>query len=99
MKHSRGAPYHRQTQGKIDRWHQTLKYRILLLKYFLTSDLEVQIEAFVDRYNRRRYHESLNIVTPPDVYFVRDKAILQQRERIKQKTLLARRLHHEHYAA
>ena len=87
MKHSRGAPYHRQTQGKIDRWHQTLKYRILLLKYFLTSDLEVQMETFVDRYNHRRYHESLNIVTPSDVYFVRDKAILQQRERIKQKTL------------
>ena len=99
MKHSRCAPYHRQTQGKIDRWHQTLKYRILLLKYFLTRDLEFQIETFVDRYNHRRYHESLNNVTPSDVYFVRDKAILQQRERIKQKTLLARRLHHEHYAA
>ena len=87
MKHLCGAPYHWQTQGKIDRWHQTLKNRILLLKYFVISDLEVQIEAFVDRYNHRRYHESLNIVTPSGVYFVRDKAILQQREKIKQKTL------------
>ena len=40
MKHSRGAPYHPQTQGKIERWHQTLKNRILLENYFLPGDLE-----------------------------------------------------------
>ena len=99
MKHSRGAPYHPQTQGKIERWHQTLKNRILLEHYFLPGDLEAQIEAFVDHYNHQRYHESLNNVTPSDVYFGRDKAILQQRERIKRKTLEARRLHHRQCAA
>lgn len=99
MKHSRGAPYHPQTQGKIERWHQTLKNRILLENYFLPGDLEAQIEAFVDHYNHQRYHESLNNVTPSDVYFGRDKAILHQRERIKRKTLEARRLHHRQRAA
>ena len=99
MKHSRGAPYHPQTQGKIERWHQTLKNRILLESYFLPGDLEAQIEAFVDHYNHQRYHESLNNVTPSDVYFGRDKAILKQRERIKRKTLEARRLHHRQRAA
>ena len=99
MKHSRGAPYHPQTQGKIERWHQTLKNRILLENYFLPGDLEAQIEAFVDHYNHQRYHESINNVTPADVYFGRDKAILQQRERIKRKTLEARRLHHRQHAA
>jgi len=99
MKHSRGAPYHPQTQGKIERWHQTLKNRILLENYFLPGDLEAQIEAFVDHYNHQRYHESLNNVTPADVYFGRDKVILQQRERIKRKTLEARRLHHRQRAA
>ena len=79
MKHSRGAPYHPQTQGKIERWHQTLKNSILLENYFLPGDFETQIEAFVDHYNHQRYHESLNNVTPADVYFGRDKAILQQR--------------------
>ena len=69
MKHSRGAPYHPQTQGKIERWHQTLKNRILLEHYFLPGDLKAQIEAFVDHYNHQRYHESLNNVTPSDVYF------------------------------
>jgi transposase InsO family protein len=99
MKHSRGAPYHPQTQGKIERWHQTLKNRILLENYFLPGDLEAQIEAFVDHYNHQRYHESLNNVTPADVYFGRDKTILQQRERIKRKTLETRRLHHRQRVA
>ena len=99
MKHSRDAPYHPQTQGKIERWHQTLKNRILLEHYFLPGDLEAQIEAFVDHYNHQRYHESLNNVTPSDVYFGRDKAILKQRERIKRKTLETRRLHHRQRAA
>jgi len=51
----------------------------LLENYFLPGDLEAQIEAFIDHYNHQRYHESLNNVTPADVYFGRDKAILQQR--------------------
>ena len=63
--HVRGAPYHPQTQGKIERWHQTLKNRILLENYYLPGDLEQQIEAFVEHYNHVRYHESLNNVTPP----------------------------------
>jgi len=55
MTHVRGAPYHPQTQGKIERWHQTLKNRILLEHYFLPGDLEKQIERFVDHYNHQRY--------------------------------------------
>ena len=64
MSHVRGAPFHPQTQGKIERWQQTLKNRILLENYFLPGDLETRIEAFVKHYNHQRYHESLNNVTP-----------------------------------
>jgi putative transposase len=99
MKHSRGAPYHPQTQGKIERWHQTLKNRILLQNYFFPADLNAQIEAFVDHYNHQRYHESLSNVTPSDVYFGRSQAILNKRESIKRKTLEARRLQHRKFAA
>src|SRR5205085_5559414 len=53
------------TQGKIERWHQTLKNRILLENYFLLGDLETQIAAFVDDYNHRRYHESIDNLTRP----------------------------------
>src|SRR5262245_58614657 len=60
MAHVRGAPYHPMTQGKIERWHQTLKNRILLENYYLPGDLEAQIDTFVTDYNHRRYHESIN---------------------------------------
>ena len=99
MKHSRGAPYHPQTQGKIERWHQTLKNRILLENYFLPGDLEAHIEAFVDHYNHQRYHESLNNVTPADVYFGRAKDILRERKTIKKQTIEYRRLQHQRQAA
>ena len=99
MSHVRGAPMHPQTQGKIERWHQTLKNRILLENYFLPGDLEAQIEAFVEHYNHRRYHESLNNVTPADAYFGRADAIIKQRERIKRKTIEHRRLLHRKLAA
>ena len=99
MKHSRGAPYHPQTQGKIERWHQTLKNRILLENYYLPGDLELQIEAFINHYNHNRYHESLKNLTPADVYFGRGQEILEQRERIKQKTIEQRRLQNQIQAA
>jgi len=99
MSHVRGAPLHPQTQGKIERWHQTLKNRILLENYFLPGDLERQIEAFVEHYNHRRYHESLGNVTPADAYRGRAEAILKQRERIKRKTVEHRRLLHRKRAA
>ena len=99
MDHVRGAPYHPQTQGKIERWHQTLKNRILLENYYLPGDLRQKIDAFVDHYNHRRYHESLQNLTPADVYFGRGQTILQQRERIKRKTIETRRLLHRKSAA
>ena len=99
MSHVRGAPFHPQTQGKIERWHQTMKNRILLENYFLPGDLEAQIAAFVEHYNHQRYHESLNNVTPADAYFGRAATIIQQRERIKRKTIEHRRLQHRQRAA
>ena len=99
MAHVRGAPYHPMTQGKIERWHQTLKNRILLENYYLPGDLEAQIEAFVADYNHRRYHESISNLTPADVYFGRGQTILLQRERIKRQTIAQRRLQHQRQAA
>jgi transposase InsO family protein len=99
MSHVRGAPMHPQTQGKIERWHQTLKNRILLENYFLPGDLEAQIEAFVEHYNNQRYHEALCNVTPADAYFGRAPAIIKQRERIKRQTIEHRRLQHRKLAA
>jgi putative transposase len=99
MKHVRGAPYHPQTQGKIERWHQTLKNRILLENYYLPGDLEREIEAFIADYNYRRYHESIDNLTPADVYFGRGQTILLERQRIKRQTIANRRLQHHAQAA
>ena len=85
--------------GQVERWHQTLKNRISQENYFLPSDLEAQIEAFVEHYNHRRYNEGLSNVTPADAYFDRASAIIRQRERIKRQTIERRRLQHRKLAA
>ena len=99
IEHIRGAPCHPQTQGKIERWHQTLKNRILLETYYLPGQLEAQVAAFVAHYNHRRCHESLGNLTPADVYCGRGPAILAERQRIKRDTIRQRRLLHLQQAA
>jgi transposase InsO family protein len=99
MEHVRGAPCHPQTQGKIERWHRTLKNRVPLENHHLPGELEAQVAAFVDRYNRRRVHESLDNLTPADVYFGRGATILRERERIKRQTIQRRRWLHQSRAA
>ena len=99
MQHVRGAPYHPQMQGKIERWHQTLKNRILLENDYLSGDLERQVAAFVEHYRHARYHESRGNLTPADVYFGRGQAILTEREKIKRQTIQQRRLQHHLRAA
>src|SRR3974390_2911004 len=99
MAHVRDAPCHPQTRGKIERWHQTLKNRILLENYYLPGDLESQMAHFVDHYNHRRYHESLPNLTPADVHFGGGQTLLLERERIKRDIIKQRRLQHHSKAA
>ena len=99
MTHIRGAPCHPQTQGKIERWHQTLKNRILLEHAYLPGELEARLAAFVEYYNHARAHESLGNLTPADIYCGRSEGILAERERIKRQTLMNRRLRHHAQAA
>lgn len=86
-----GKPLHPQTQGKIERYHRTMKNVIKLDNYYSPEDLIKAIAEFVNYYNYERYHESLKNLTPADVYFGRDKKILKERRKIKEKTLQERR--------
>ena len=92
IEHMRGAPYHPQTQAKIERWNQTLKNRILLNNYYLPRELEEQISVFVENYNNNRLHESLNDIRPANVHFGRGQAILKEMERVKKITIQNRRV-------
>ena len=95
MGHVRGKPNHPQTQGKIERYHRSMKNIIRLENYYLPGELMERLAEFVDYYNNRRYHESLNNLTPADVYFGHGEGILKKREMIKKKTMLKRRNEHQ----
>ena len=69
-----------QTNGKLERYHRTLKDDINQMPYEVVEDLEAAIRDFVEFYNYRRYHQALRVVTPADVLEGRLEAILAQRE-------------------
>lgn len=87
----RGAPYHPMTHGKIERWHRSMKNVVKLQNYYSPSELEKAIAEFVEYYNNEHYHESIDNLTPADVYSGKSKEVLTKREQIKQNTLAGRR--------
>ena len=91
MTHTRGAPYHPMTQGKIERYHRSMKNQVKLNNYYFPEELTAELERFVGYYNNHRYHESLNNVTPADVYFGRARKIEDKRKEIKWRTLRQRK--------
>jgi putative transposase len=93
MEHTRGAPYHPQTQGKIERYHRSMKNVVKLENYYYPRELEKAITEWVTHYNHERYHESLDNVTPADVYEGRRNEILDQRALVKMRTLNKRKVH------
>ena len=82
-----------RTNGKVERYQQTLKGEINQVPYEMPSELRQAIKSFVEYYNHQRYHEALENVTPADVYFGRKEDILARRKEAKRKTLQARKEH------
>ena len=91
IRHIRAAPYHPQTNGKLERYHQSIKNEVNQVPYEVPGDLEVAITAFVDYYNHRRYHKALGNVTPDDVLNGRREEILIKRKEVKAQTLASRK--------
>lgn len=89
-----GAPNHPQTQGKIERYHRSMKNVVKLHHYYSLSDLKKAIDEYIEYYNNERYHESLNNCTPASVYNGTNKIILEQRQLLKQKSMKQRRRNH-----
>jgi putative transposase len=93
IRHILAAPFHPQTNGKLERYHRTIKGEINQVPFEMPSELKQAIEEFVEYYNNKRYHEALGNVTPADVYYGRREQILTRRKEAKQKTLQARLKH------
>ena len=93
IRHILAAPFHPQTNGKLERYHQSVKRDVNQVPYELPSDLEAALAAFVSYYNYRRYHKALGNVTPSDVLNGRRERILQRRKEVQTKTSERRRAH------
>ena len=93
IRHILAAPFYPQTNGKLERYHQTLKRDVNQVPYEMPSDLEAAIVAFVSYYNYRRYHKALGNVTPSDVLRGRREEILQRRKEVQAQTIERRRQH------
>jgi len=86
IRHILAAPYHLQTNGKLERYHQSIKQEVNQVPYEVPGDLEEAIAGFVDYYNHRRYHKALGNVTPNDVLRGRREGILIRRSEVKALT-------------
>jgi transposase InsO family protein len=91
IRHILAAPFHPQTNGKLERYQQTVKQEVNQVPYELPGQLERAIAAFVDYYNFHRYHKALGDVTPADVLYGRRELILQRRKEVQAQTIQHRR--------
>lgn len=91
VRHIVASPYHPQTNGKIERYHRSIKGNISLVPYGMPSELKEAIRAFIEYYNYWRYHEGLGNVTPYDMYTVKHLEIIQRRKEAKSRTLQVRK--------
>jgi putative transposase len=89
--HILAAPFHPQTNGKLERYHRTIKTEVNQIPYEFPVDLEKAIADFVEYYNFRRYHKALGDITPADVLTCRRDQILKSRKEIKEQTIQHRR--------
>ncbi len=96
IRHILASPYHPQTNGKIERYHQSIKRDVNQIPYDVPGNLEAAISDFVSYYNNRRYHKALGNVTPADVLHGRRERILQERKEVQTQTLQRRKLYNQH---
>lgn len=89
--HILASPYHPQTNGKIERYHKSLKSKVKLNIYACPNELKAEVGKFISFYNRKRYHESLGNVTPDDVFYGRREKIVKAREEKRRLTLMRRK--------
>jgi transposase InsO family protein len=96
IKHIFGKPYHPQTQGKIERFHRSIKEKVCLLVYCSPEELKNAVDEAITAYGRTP-HTALKNVSPVDVYMGRQQEILTGRAEKKRLTLARRKMHNMGY--
>jgi putative transposase len=99
IRHILASPFHPQTNGKLERYHRTIKLDVNQIPYDVPGNMEVAITDFVNYYNNRRYHKALGNVTPSDVLDGLREQILQKRKEVQTQTFQRRRLYNQHLSA
>ena len=92
IRHILASPFHPQTNGKLERYHPTIKLDVNQIPYDVPGNLEIAITGFVNYYNNRRYHKARRNVTPSDVLDGRREQILQKRTEVQTQIFQRRRL-------
>jgi putative transposase len=90
--HILASPYHPQTNGKIERYHRSLKEKLNQNVCDLPVKQKISIGQYISHHNKKRYHEALGNVTPDDVYYGRRDKILEARSKLKIETLKNRKI-------
>ena len=95
IRHILASPFHLQTNGKLERYHRTIKLNVNQIPNDVPGNLESAITEFVNYYNNRRYHKALGDVTPSDVLDGRKEEILERRNVVQTQTFQRRRLYNQ----
>ena len=82
MSHVRTSPYYPQSNGKIERWHESLKRECIRpLCPLSLEDARRLVEGFVEHYNTNRLHSAIGYITPKDKMEGKDREIFAERDR------------------
>jgi putative transposase len=93
MTHVRTSPYYPQSNGKLERFHKTIKSECIRPKTPLSLDDARRIVAeYIERYNTVRLHSSIGYIAPADKLNARDKEIFKERDRKLEAARVQRKL-------
>ena len=99
MTHVRTSPYYPQSNGKLERWHKSLKSECIRPGTPLSQqDAERLIQQYVDHYNNVRLHSAIGYVTPMDMLAGRQKEIQAARDRKLEEARRKRQLRRQEAA-